>query len=201
VEERPGETDAQGRKERLKDGRLLNLRTPREVSTGPVSDQEEGDDPALGNEPSSEEDFRLPFMEIAGPDGPPKTEGLTGQFGTVQLGPHNLQNARDQVEAVDGELLPVISELCYPQFTIKPHLLYQVVKHNVETKYLLLLPTQYVNTVLQHRLHPPALGPPGDGENQGADWESFPLARSKAHCRGLLPYLPGVPDHSPEDTL
>lgn len=61
----------------------------------------------------------------------------------------NIQNSRGQVVTVDGELLPMVSELCYPQFTIKPHLLYQVVQHHVETKYLLLLPTRYVNTVLQ----------------------------------------------------
>ena len=40
-----------------------------EVSTGSEFNQEEGDDPAPGSEPLSEEDLRLPFMEKEVPDG------------------------------------------------------------------------------------------------------------------------------------
>ena len=67
----------------------------------------------------------------------------------AQLEDPNLQNARGQVIAVDGVLLPGVSDWRYPHFAIKHNLLYQVVKHNGETKDLLLIPSQYVRTVLQ----------------------------------------------------
>eukprot|EP00063_Salmo_salar_P073761 XP_014048596.1 PREDICTED: uncharacterized protein LOC106601160 [Salmo salar] len=51
---------------------------PREVSTGPESDPEEGDGPAPASEPPCEEDIRLPFMEVEALDGPPDTGILTG---------------------------------------------------------------------------------------------------------------------------
>jgi hypothetical protein len=53
------------------------------------------------------------------------------------------------VIAVDGVLLPGVNDWRYPHFAIKHNLLYQVVKHNGEAKYLLLIPSQYVRTVLR----------------------------------------------------
>ncbi|XP_052323026.1 uncharacterized protein LOC118396131 isoform X2 [Oncorhynchus keta] len=76
---------------------------PQEVSTGPESNPEEGDDPAPASEPLGEEDLRL--MEVEALDGPPDMGILTGQFGMAQLEDPNLQNARGQV-MVDGVLLP-----------------------------------------------------------------------------------------------
>jgi hypothetical protein len=51
---------------------------PREVSTGPESDQEEGHDPAPASKPPCEEDLRLPFMEVEALDEPPDTGILKG---------------------------------------------------------------------------------------------------------------------------
>ena len=49
-------------------------------------------------------------MEVEALDGPPDTGILTGPFGTAQLEVPNLQNAKGQVIAVDGVLLPGVSE-------------------------------------------------------------------------------------------
>eukprot|EP00063_Salmo_salar_P014535 XP_013989370.1 PREDICTED: uncharacterized protein LOC106566074 [Salmo salar] len=76
------------------------------VSTGPESDPEEGDNPAPASKPPCEEDLMLRFMAVAALDGPPDTRILTGQFGMAQLEDPILQNARGQVIAVDGVLLP-----------------------------------------------------------------------------------------------
>jgi hypothetical protein len=88
-------------------------------------------------------------MEVEALDGPRGMGILTGQFGMAQLEDPNLQNARVQVIAVDGVLLPGVSDRRYPHFAIKHNLLYQVAKHNGYTKDLLLIPSQYVRTVMQ----------------------------------------------------
>ena len=68
---------------------------------------------------------------------------------------------------------------------------YQVVKHNGETKDLLLIPTQCARTVLQLALTHLLGETPGDGEKRGADRESVPLTRSQVRHRGLLVGAPG----------
>ena len=88
-------------------------------------------------------------MEVEAPDGLSDRGILTGQFRTAQLEDPNLQDAMRQVNTVDGTQLPGVCKWRYPHFAIKHNLLYQVVKHNGETKDLLLITTQYISTVLQ----------------------------------------------------
>ena len=89
MEEGPGEARTRGSKERKKDGQPAQ---------------------SMARHGLSEEDLRLPIMEVEAPDGPPDIGILTGQFGTGHLDDLNFQAARVQVIAVDGVLLPGVSE-------------------------------------------------------------------------------------------
>ena len=74
---------------------------------------------------------------------------LRGQFGTAQWEDPNLKAAAAQVIAVDGQLLPAVSDWQYPHFQIKNNLLYQVSRQQGGLREVLLLPRWYVGTVLQ----------------------------------------------------
>lgn len=96
-----------------------------------------------------EEEPSLPLLDVEGPVETPTGGQLRGQFGTAQWEDPNLKAAAAQVIAVDGQLLPGVSDKRYPIFQIKNNLLYQVSRQQGELREVLLLPRRYVGTVLQ----------------------------------------------------
>ncbi|KAK6321825.1 hypothetical protein J4Q44_G00088010 [Coregonus suidteri] len=119
-------------------------------STGPESESEgEGEpEPEPPGEPLEEEPS-IPLLDFEGPVETPVGGQLRGQFGTAQWEDPNLKAAAAQVIAVDGQLLPGVSDWRYPHFQIKNNLLYQVSCQQGELREVLLPPRRYVGTVLQ----------------------------------------------------
>ncbi|KAK9542078.1 hypothetical protein VZT92_002073 [Zoarces viviparus] len=73
---------------------------------------------------------------------------LKGQFGTAQMEDPNLLPARSNVMEIEGKLAPGVGKLTYPCFTIKNKLLYYTKKTEGQRRDLLVVPKQYVSTVL-----------------------------------------------------
>jgi hypothetical protein len=79
-----------------------------------------------------EEEPSLPLLDFEGPVETDPGGQLKGQFGTAQWGDPNLKAAAAQVIAVDGQLLPGVSDWRNPHFQIKNKLLYQVSRQKGE---------------------------------------------------------------------
>ncbi|XP_034064089.1 uncharacterized protein LOC117541099 [Gymnodraco acuticeps] len=82
---------------------------------------------------------------------------LKGQFGTAQMEDPNLLHARSNVTEIEGKPVPGVGELTCPHFLIKNNLLYYAKEVEGQRRDLLVVPKQYVSTVL-HLAHSHVLG-------------------------------------------
>lgn len=101
------------------------------VSTAPELESEGAPEPEPPGEPLEEEPI-LPLLDFEGPVKTPAGGQLRGQFGTAQWEDPNLKAATAQVIAMDGQLLPGLSDWRYPHFQMKNNLLNQVSRQQGE---------------------------------------------------------------------
>ncbi|KAK5901327.1 hypothetical protein CgunFtcFv8_026212 [Champsocephalus gunnari] len=118
-----------------------------------------------GNQSSSADKANdNPFIAFPGDLSTGEEEGevalipsLKGQFGTAQMEDPNLLHACSNVTEIEGKPVPGVGELTCPHFLIKNNLLYYAKEVEGQRRDLLVVPKQYVSTVL-HLAHSHVLG-------------------------------------------